>query len=140
MAILLGFLIALPGVGSADNGEVDAELSFAICGVVRVGTVGVDRLFAGFGVGRPEVVTARVRGLMPAFVLIEADTEPLELGRDCDSSGVSGSGFLVFARGRAGKGPEGGGEIGGGGREDGLCGIAEVIVAVVDVDIAMFCS
>lgn len=79
--------------------------------------------------------------LIPDAEVIDAETEPLELGRDSKAaSGVSGRGFLVFARGNAGRGPAGGGEIGGGGRDDGRCGIAEVIVAVVDVDIAMFCS
>lgn len=41
-AMLEGFRIALPGVGKADNGDVDAELSFDMCVVLRVGTTGVD--------------------------------------------------------------------------------------------------
>lgn len=89
-------------------------------------------------------MTARVGGLTTGVVVC-TDPDPVELGLDSEASGVSGSGFLVFARGNAGSGPDGGGEIRGGGREEGLCGIAEVMVAVIDEDIArpsrgVFCS
>lgn len=135
--MLLVFRTAFPGVGmAADNGELEFELAFDKFVVLSVGTAGVDWVLAGFGVGSPEVVTARVRGLI-AGVGIDAEVEPVEPGRDSEASGVSGSGFLVFARGNAGKGPEGGGEIGGGGRDDGLCGMAEDIVVIADTDIAM---
>ena len=117
----------LPGVGIADDGgEVAVEFDVDILAVLRVGTAGVDCVCTGFGVGRPDVVTDRVRGLLIG-VAIEEDAEP---GRDV--SGMSGNGFLVFAIGKAGKGPVGGAD--GGGALVGRCGMADVMVAVTDMD------
>ena len=135
MPMLLVFRTVFPGDGSADAGGVGNEAALEIFVVLSVGTAGVDCVFVGFGVGRPDVVTARVRGLI-AGPEIEAEPEPVELGRDSAPSGVSGSGFLVFASGSAGSGPDGGGEIGGGGREVGLCGMADVMVVGTEEDIA----
>lgn len=84
----------------------------------------------GLGVGRPEDVTARVKGLDDAI----EDAADVGLESASGSSGISGSGFLVFTIGSAGSGPEGGAE-GGGFRCNGLCGRAEVIVAVIVADI-----
>lgn len=121
----------LPGVGIAEEGgDVVAEPGFDIVVVLRVGTAGVDCVCTGFGVGRPEVVTDRVRGLLIG-VAIEEDAEP---GREV--SGISGKGFRVFAIGNAGKGPVGGAD--GGGALVGRCGIADVIVAVRDMDKARY--
>ncbi len=63
------------------------------------------------------------------------DKEPEEGGRVSKLSGISIKDFRVFATGSAGRGPEGGGEIGGGGLVEGRCGMAEVMVVVVVVDI-----
>lgn len=82
-------------------------------------------MWTGRGVGKLEAVTARERGLMPVV-------EPEEEGRDTSASNGSTTDFLVFAIGRAGKGPEGGGATGGGGLERGRCGIAEAILAGID--------
>lgn len=74
-------------------------------------------------------MTDRLRGLLAGV----GTSDEAELGRE-SSCGISGSGFLVFVLGNAGRGPDGGAVCGGGGL-DGRCGIADVIVAVTDVDI-----
>lgn len=84
----------------------------------------------GLGVGRPEVVTARVSGLMP-------EMEPEESGRLSIASTVSPRDLRVLATGRAGSGPEGGGDMGGGGLFDGRWGMADVIVVVAVEDIGL---
>ena len=138
LAMLVVLRTVFPGVGRAEVGDASGVATpLEATEVLRVGTAGVDCVFAGRGVGNPEVVTARVRGFMPDGIT-GTDPEPVELGLDSDASGVSGNGFLVFASGNAGRGPDGGGDVGGGGREVGLCGMAEVVmVAVIDVDIAI---
>ena len=119
-----------PGVGRAeDGGEGECGYEVVTFVVLRVGTAGVDRVFVGLGVGRPEVVTDRESGLLAGVGILE-EAEP---GRDSRVSGMSGRGFLDFVIGSGGKGPVGGAR---GGRE-GRCGIVEVMVAVTDVDIAL---
>ena len=129
LPMLLVLRTVLPGVGIAEDGDA-AELwvEAEVLSVLSVGTAGVDCVLAVLGVGRPVVVTARARGLIP-------DIEPDEGGRVSETSGASTKDFRVFATGRAGRGPDGGGEIGGGALVDGRCGMAEVMVAVVVVDI-----
>lgn len=128
---------AFAGVGIVDdNGDVDVVGAlFGAVVVLSVGTAGVECVFTGLGVGKPEVVTDRDNGL-PEGAAIE---DAAELGRDRDSgsSGISGKGFLVFAIGSAGKGAVGG-AVGGGLIFEGLCGIAEVIVVVIATDIARY--
>ena len=85
----------------------------------------------GLGVGKLEAVTERVSGLLPGVGIAEEE----EPGRDSGVSGMSGSAFLVFAIGSAGRGPDGGAN--GGGAREGRCGMVEVMVAVADVDIAL---
>ena len=128
---------AFAGVGIVDDkGEVEVvDALFGTVEVLSVGTAGVECVFTGRGVGRPEVVTDRDRGL-PEGAAIE---EAAELGRDRDSgsSGISGKGFLIFEMGSAGNGAVGG-AVGGGLIFEGLCGIAEVIVVVIATDIAVY--
>ena len=127
--ILVVLRTLFPGVGSADDGA-ELKSALAVEDFLSVGTAGVDCVFVGLGVGNPVVVTDRESGL-PAGVAIE---EAAEVGRESDVSGISGSGFLVFAIGNAGRGPDGGAPAGGGGLR---CGKADVIVAVADRDIAL---
>ena len=97
----------LPGVGIAvEVGDVESE---AIV-VFRVGTAGVECIFIGLGVGKPEdeYVTDRESGLLG--VAIEAAAS---VGRGSGASGMSRSGFRVFVIGSAGNGPFGGAEGGG---------------------------
>ncbi len=109
--MLVVFRTVLPGVGRAEiGGDIAPEPGIRLTPeVLSVGTAGVDCVLVGRGVGRPEDVTARVSGL-PAGVAID---EAEDAGRDSGSSGMSGSGFLVFVMGRAGNGPDGGAEGGG---------------------------
>lgn len=108
----------LPGVGRAEVGgefelaEVAPELFVRLgnAAVFSVGTAGVVFALFSFGVGRPDEVTALFGVVAPGVGMPEA-AEP---GREA-SSGTSGSAFLVFAIGSAGKGPVGGGC---GGRDD----------------------
>ena len=135
--MLVVFRIAFAGVGIVDDsGDVDVvDALFGTVVVLSVGTAGVDCVFTGLGVGKPEVVTARDNGL-PKGAAIDDAAEP---GRDRDSgsSGISGKGFLVFAIGSAGNGAVGG-AVGGGLTFEGLCGIAEVMVVVMATDIALY--
>jgi hypothetical protein len=123
---LVGLRRVLPGVGSEDAGDgepVDGDCPEA---VFSVGTAGVECVLVGRGVGRPDVVTARVSGL-PTGVAIE-DAE--DVGREsAKSSGMAGNGLRSGPDG----GAEGGAE-GGGLRSTGRCGMAELIVAVAVID------
>ena len=129
--ILVVFRRVFPGVGRAD--AADVEIALPIEGLFSVGTAGVDWVFEGFGVGKPEVITDLESGLL-AGVAIEDDAET---GLESGVSGISDNGFRVFPIGSAGRGPDGGAE-GGGGLCEGRCGIADVIVAVAVKDIALF--
>lgn len=133
LAVLVVLRKVLPGVGRADGGELElAELADELPGtlakaaVFRVGTAGVVLAFMSLGVGRPEEVTALLGVVEPGAGMPDA-AEP---GREA-SLGVSGRGLRVLVMGSAGSGPVGGGC---GGREDVLCGSAEVMVAVADMD------
>lgn len=126
----------LPGVGRDDTGEGEPVGGVILAVVLRVGIAGVECVFVGRGVGRPEVVTDRVSGL-PAGVAID-DAE--DAGRLSASSGMAGNGFLVLAMGRAGRGPEGGAEggaEGGGLRSSGRWGMALLMVAVAVMDMTL---
>ena len=127
-----------PGVGIVEeSGDVAVvvEVLFGAVVVLIVGTVGVDWVFTGRGVGKPEVVTDLVNGF-PDGAAIDEAAEP---GRDPRSSGISGNGLedLVFVIGSAGRGAVGG-AVGGGLILEGLCGIAEVMVVVMAIDIAVY--
>lgn len=129
--ILLVLRTDLPGGGSPedvvdDGGEVPLPLPEVGCVVLSVGTAGVERALVGFGVGSPEVVT----DLCFAGVGSPAPEEP-----GLDSSGISGSAFLVFEMGSAGNGPDGGAS----GDVEGRRTPVEVMVAVTDADIT-YCS
>ena len=121
-----------PGVGNAEDCGADIEFAFDIKVLLRVGTAGVDCVFTGFGVGKPVVVTDRESGLLAGVAIEDA----ADVGRESGVSGTSESAFLVFPIGSAGKGPDGGAD-GGGGLCEGRCGIADVIVAVADMDITL---
>jgi hypothetical protein len=135
--MLVVFRTAFAGVGIIDDdGDVDAvDALFGAVAVLSVGTAGVECVFTGLGVGKPEFVTARDTGLTEGAAIEEA-AEP---GRDraSGSSGISGKGFLVFAIGSAGNGAVGG-AVGGGLTLEGLCGMAEVMVVVMAVDMALY--
>ena len=108
--ILVVLRTVFPGAGSAgDSGVGEVEVVLDTNAVLRVGTAGVDWVFTGLGVGKPEVVTDRESGLL-AGAAIEDDAE---VGRESAESGTSGNGFLVFPIGSAGKGPDGGADGGG---------------------------
>ena len=99
--------------------------------MLNVGTAGVDWVFVGLGVGRPEFVTL----LVGVFAIDAGTLEDEEPGLGSSGvSGRSGNAFLVLPIGSAGSGPVGGAVSGGGGRCEGRCGIAEVIVTVADID------
>lgn len=109
----------LAGVGKAEEGvpysgdaEEDGVMLADVSVVLRVGTAGVERIFAGFGVGRPEGVTDRETAARGGGGMAEPDEPGRASG---DASDTSCSGFRVFATGSAGRGPEGGawGEVGG---------------------------
>jgi hypothetical protein len=128
---------AFAGVGiTEESGDVAVvvEVLFGAVVVLIVGTFGVERVCTGLGVGRPEVVTALVNGFPDGAAMDDA-AEP---GLDSRSSGMSGNGLdLVFAIGSAGRGAVGG-AVGGGLILEGLCGIAEVMVVVMAIDIAIY--
>ena len=135
--MLAGFFRDLPGVGNADNGGGpvaesvdDARTPF------NVGKAGIDCILEDLGVGKPELVTARVRGLLIADG-VAGGADSVEVGLDLAPFGIAGRGFLFFDTGSAGNGPSGGGKLGGGGREEGRTGIVEVMVAVTELDISM---
>lgn len=132
--ILVVLRKVLPGVGRPLGGEFEvAEFApefpgtLAKAAVFSVGTAGVVFALMSLGVGRPDVVTDRLGVVAPGVGMLDA-AEP---GRDT-SSGISGKGLRIFEIGSAGNGPVGGGC---GGREDVLCGSAEAIVVVTDIDI-----
>lgn len=133
--MLVVFRKVRPGVGSPECGDMDvAEVevgspeALAKEVVLSVGTAGVVFAFASLGVGSPDEVTARRGVVAPGVGMLEA-ADP---GREEASLGISGSGLRVFAMGSAGSGPVGGGW---GGRDEVLCGSAEVMVAVTDMDV-----
>jgi hypothetical protein len=119
--ILVVLRTVLPGVGMPDEGVEppgDTTPECAAPTVLSVGTAGVDR---DLGVGSPEAVTDRVSDLG-----VVAGRE----GSGSLASGMSGSGFLVFATGSAGSGPDGGAS----GEVLGRRMPVDVMVVVVDVD------
>jgi len=135
-AMLAGFFKDLPGVGNADVGGGPGAESVDVARTpLSVGRAGIDCILEDLGVGKLELVTARVRGLIAEGVAGGADS--LEVGLDLAPLGIAGKGFLFFEIGSAGKGPSGGGRLGGGGRDEGRTGIVEVMVAVTELDIAM---
>lgn len=134
--ILVVFRSVFPGVGRADTGEGEPVGGVIVDVELNVGIAGVECVLTGRGVGRPEVVTARVSGLPIGVAMDDAE----EGGRLSASSGIAGSGFLVLATGKAGRGPDGGAEggaEGGGLRSSGRCGIALLMVAVAVIDMTL---
>jgi len=123
--MLVVLRIVLPGVGTPYEGVPDRGddgRSGVVMVVFKVGTAGVDRVFVGFGVGRPEVVTERVTGF-------EAG---VSIAGEADVSGMPDDAFLVFGIGNAGKGRDGGAS----GEVEGRLIPIVVIVAVADADMA----
>lgn len=77
----------LPSVGMADEGGVgEGEVPSPVCleksAVLSVGTAGVECVLDGFGVGRPETVTARVGGRGVCDVAPGGGTPESALGVD----------------------------------------------------------
>ena len=79
--MLAGFFRDLPGVGNADvGGGPGVESADVARTPLSVGRAGIDCILEDLGVGKPELVTARVRGLVAEGVAGGADS--LEVGLD----------------------------------------------------------
>lgn len=107
------------------GGRPGALAAAAAVAALNVGTAGVETVFVGRGVGRPD--TERFVGVF-GIDIPEAAEPGLETLSS--SAGTSGSDLRVLAMGNAGSGPLGGGC---GGRELDLCGSELMFVAMRDI-------
>lgn len=136
--MLVVLRIVLPGAEIPEAGEAEDRLGEGLDvevarDVFTVGTEGVERALEVVRVGRPDEVTTRAGAFKPDVGIAEVVAAVLGLLSE-GASGPSGCDFLVFATGRAGRGPDGGAS----GDVEGRRGVAEeaieVMVAVADAD------